>query len=82
MLSTGLSTNHLDLPLNMAAGHPWFHTSLFKPAGLYSAGPPTLGDGSYVVSGILKINKRGTNAKVKWMGYYSSHNKWIKLFVL
>ena len=69
----------LDFPPSMAAVHPWFHTSLLKPAGPQPAGPPVLEDDSYEVEAILQINKRGTYAKVKWMGYDSSHNQWIRL---
>ena len=71
-MSTG-STNHpLDLPLIMATVYPWFHISLLKPAGPQPFGPPALEDDSYEVETILQINKRGTHAKVKWIGNHSS----------
>ena len=63
----------------MAAVHPWFYASLLKPAGPQPAGPPALEDNYYEVEAILQINKRGTHAKVKWMGYDSSHNQRIRL---
>ena len=56
----------------MAVVHPWFYTSLFKPAGPRIAGPPALEDDSYLLKAILQISKRGTHAKVKWVGYESS----------
>ena len=76
-MSTGPGTYCLGVPPNMPAVHPWFHTSLLKPAGSQTSGPPTLEDDSYKVEAILQINKRGTHAKVKWMGYDSLHNQWI-----
>ena len=79
MISKGPGTYHLDLQPSMDAIHPWFHTSFLKPAGPHSSRPLTLEDDSYKVKTILKINKRGTHAKEKWMGYNSSHNQWIKL---
>ena len=36
-------------------------------------------DDSYEIEAILKINKRGTHAKVKWVGYNSSHNQCFQL---
>ena len=78
-MSTGPGTYFLDLALSMAAVHPWFHTSLLKPARPHSSGPPTLENDSYEVEAILQINKPGRLAKVKWMGSDYSHNQWIKL---
>ena len=56
----------------MAAIHLWFYTSLLKPAGPQPVGPPILEDDSFKVTAIIQINKRGTHAKVKWVGYDSS----------
>ena len=78
-MSTEPVTYHLDLPPSMAAVHPWFHTSLLKPAGPQPAGPPVLEDDSYEVEAIIQINKHGTHAKVKWMGYDYPYNQWIRL---
>ena len=78
-MSTGPDTYCLDLPLFTAAVHPWFHTNLLKLAGPQPAGPPALEDDSYEVEAILQINKRGTHAKVKQMGYDYSQNQWIQL---
>ena len=79
VMSIGPATYSLDLPLSMTAVQLWFHTSLFKPAGPKLAGPTALADDSHKVEAILKINKCETYAKVKWMGYDSSHNQWIRL---
>ena len=65
VMSTGPCSFFPDLLPSMATDHPWFYTSLFKPAGPQTAGPPTLGDDSYKVETILQINKRGKHAKVK-----------------
>ena len=62
--ATEPGTYHLDLPPIIAAVHPWFQNSLFKPARPQPAGPPVLEDG-YKVEAILQINKPGTHAKVK-----------------
>ena len=72
VMSTGPSTYCLDPPPSMAAVHPWFYTSLLKPAGPQTAGPPVLEDDSYEFKAIFQINKRRINAKVKWIGYNSS----------
>ena len=61
----GPSTYNLDLLQSMAAVHPWFHASLFKPAGPQPARLPALEDDSYKIVAILQINKRGIYAKVK-----------------
>ena len=79
MISTVPCTYCLDLLPSIAAVHPWFYTSLFKPAGPQPAGPPALEDDSYKVEAILQINKHGTHAKVKWLGCDSSHNQCIRL---
>ena len=67
-MSIGPGTYCLDLPPSIAAVHPWFHTSLIKPAWPQPAGPPALEDDSYEVEAILRINKRVTHAIVKWIG--------------
>ena len=67
VMSTGPGIYCLDLLPSMAAVHPWFYTSLLKPAGPQPSGPPALEDNSYKVEAILQINKHGTHAKVKWM---------------
>ena len=77
--STGLGTFHLDLPPSMATGHLWFHTRLLKPAGPQPAGPTVLADDSYEVEAILQINKHEMHAKVKWLGYDSSHKQYIRI---
>ena len=77
-MSTGICIYCLDIPTSMAAIDPWFHTSLFKPGRPQPAGPPALEDDSYKVEAILQINKHGTHAKLKWMGYDSSYNQWIQ----
>ena len=59
----------------MAAFHPLFYTSLFKPAGPQPTGIPALEDNSYEIEAIFQIENRVTQAKVKWMGYYSSQNQ-------
>ena len=59
-MSTGPGIYCLDIPPSMAAVHPWFYSSLFKPSG-----PPALEDDSCEVEAILQINKRGRQAKVK-----------------
>ena len=74
VMSKGTGTYHLDLLPSMASVHPWFHTSLLKPAGPQPAGPPALADDSYKVEDILQINKRGTHAKMKCNGNDSPHN--------
>ena len=76
-MSTGPGTNRLDLPLNMAAGHPWFHNSLLEPAGPQFSGPPALEDDFYEVEAILQINMHGIHAKLEWIGYNSSQNQCI-----
>ena len=53
VMSTGLDTYCMDLPPSMTAVHPWFYTSLFKPAGLQPAKPPALADDSYKVETIF-----------------------------
>ena len=53
VMSTGPGTYHLNLPLSIAAVHPWFHTSLPKPDGLQPAGSRALKDDSYEVEAIL-----------------------------
>ena len=53
----------------MAAVQPWFHTSFFKLSSLSPAGKPGLEDNYYEVKAILYINKYGTHAKVKLIGY-------------
>ena len=58
---------------------PWFYTSLLKPIGPQTSGPPALVDDYYEVEAILQINKRGTHAKVKLVGYDSSQNQWVRL---
>ena len=63
----------------MAAVNPWFYTSLLKPGGPQSTMSLALADDSYEVEAILQINKCGTHAKVKWVGYDSSHNQSIQL---
>ena len=68
VLSTGPGTYFLDLPPSMAAIHPWFHTTYFKPAVLQSSGPLALEDNSYEIEAFLQFNKRGTQAKVMLMG--------------
>ena len=64
-MSIGPGTYCLDLPPSIAAVHPWFHTSLPKPAGPQPAGLPALVNDSYEVESILKIYKRGKYDKVK-----------------
>ena len=54
---TGPGTYHLDFPPSMATVHPWFHTSLLKPAGPQPIEPPALEDESYEVEAIFLINK-------------------------
>ena len=81
-MHTGPGIYCLDLLPSMAAVHSWFYTDLFKPAGLKPFGPPALEDDYYKVEAILQINKHGTHSKVKWIGYDSFHNQWIKLFEL
>ena len=66
----------------MAAAHPWFHTSLFKPAEPQPAGPLALEGDSYEVEAILQINKCGMYAKGKWISYRSSYKQCTKLFKL
>ena len=46
--------------------------------GLNLLSQPALADDSYEVETILQINKRGTHAKVEWVGYDSSYNQWIR----
>ena len=53
----------------MAAIYPWFHISLIKPTGPQNDDPHALEDNSYKIDAILQINKRGTLAKVEWIGY-------------
>ena len=74
-MSIGPGIYCLDLPPSMASVHPYFYISLLKPTGPQPAGPPALEDDSYKVEAILEINKCGTYAKVKWVGYDFSHNK-------
>ena len=62
----------------MAAVHQWFHTSLFKSAGSQPAWPPVLENDSYEVKAILQIKKHKTHANIKWIGYDSLQNQWIK----
>ena len=38
-----------------------------------------LEDNSHEVKVIFQINKHGTHAKEKWIGYDLSYNQWIKL---
>ena len=71
-MPTGPCTYCLDPPPSMVTVHPWFYTNLFKPAGPHSAELSVLEYDSYEVKAILKISKRSTHAKVKWMGYDSS----------
>ena len=59
----------------MTTMHPWFYTSLLKPAGPKSDGLPILENDSYEVEVILEIKRYGIHAKVKWMGYDLSHNQ-------
>ena len=66
----------------MAVVYPWFHSSLFKPARLQPAESPALEDISYKIEAILRINKRITCAKVKWIGYDLYYNQCIKLLDL
>ena len=82
VMSTGTGTYCLALPPSMVAVHPWFHTSLLKPAGPQPAGLTALANDSYEVEAILHINKHGIHGKVKWMGYDSYYNQWIRLSVL
>ena len=65
VMSTGPGAHYLDPLPSRAAVHPWFHTSLLKPAWPQPAGPLTLEDDSYEVEAILHINKHGTHAKLK-----------------
>ena len=65
VMSTGPGIYCLDLLPSIAAVQPWFHTSLFKPAGPQPIKPPALEDDSYKVETILQINKHGTHDKVK-----------------
>ena len=74
VISTGPETYQLELPPSMATVHPWFHTSLLKPAGSQPTGPPAVEEDYYEVEAIIKLNKRGTHAKIKWLGYDDSHN--------
>ena len=67
VMFTGPGTYHLDLPPRMSAIHPWFYTSLLKPAGPQPAGPYVLEDNSYEDEAIFQINKHRIHAKVKWM---------------
>ena len=76
---SGPSTYCLDLLPSMAAFRAWFHTNPLKPARHQYAGPPALADDSFEVKAILQIEKHGTHAKVKWVGYDSSYNQWIWL---
>ena len=71
-MATRSGIYHFNLLLSMATVYPWFHNSLFKPAGPQPAGPPTLEDNSYKAKAILQSNKCETHAKVKFMGYDSS----------
>ena len=64
-MSAESDTYHLDLLPSIASVHPWFYTSLLKPAGLQPTGPLELEDHSYKIEKILQINKHGTNGKVK-----------------
>ena len=75
VLSLGPGTYCLDFQPSMAALHPWFHTSLLKPTWSRPAGPPALEDDYYKVKVIIQINKHGTNAKVRWLGYDSYPNQ-------
>ena len=78
-MSMGPGTYHLDLPPSMDAVHPWFCSSTFNLVGPYPAVQPALEDDSYEFEAILQIKQRETHAKVKWIGYESSFNQWIKL---
>ena len=69
----------LDLPPSIAAVQPWFRNNFPKQGGPEPAGSPALKYDSYEVEAILQINKRGTHAKVKLMGYDSSQNQWFWL---
>ena len=59
----------------MVAVYPWFHTSLYKPAGPHSIGPSMLEDDSYEVEAILQVNKHEKKAIVRYMDYNSYYNQ-------
>ena len=58
VMSTGPGIYFLHFTSIMDAVHPWFHTSLLKPAG-----SPALEGDSYEVEVILQTNKRGIMLK-------------------
>ena len=63
-MSTVPITYCLGLLSSMAAVHPWFYSSLLKSDGSQPAKPSNLEDDPYEAKAILKINKRGTHAKM------------------
>ena len=79
VISTRLGINCLDYPPSMAAACPWFYSNLFKPARPKPTGTPALKDDSYKVEAILQSNKHRIHTQVKWIGYDSSNNQWVKL---
>ena len=82
VISTGSSIHCLDILPSIAAIYPWFYTSLLKLCGPQPAWLPMLKDDSYEVEAIFQINKRGTNAKVNWLGNIFSQNQCIRLLKL
>ena len=65
----------------MAAFYPWLHITLLKSDGPQPAVLPTLKDDSNEFEAILRINKHGKYAKVKYIGYNSSYNKKMLDFI-
>ena len=53
VISEGPGTYQMDFLPSMATIHPWFYTSLLKPAGPQLAGPPALEDYLYKIEAIL-----------------------------
>ena len=80
--AVGTATYKLELPAAMAQVHPWFHTSLLRPSASSHSGPAPVEDQEFEVDHIVKLNKTKTRAKVRWLGYDSSHDDWVPLVEL